>query len=112
MDPADIREDGNALLCLTPFMGCCDSTNGLFGEWFFPTGSQVQVSAVVGTPLYRNRGPSLVRLNRRSDLVPSGIYRCEILISIGVSDSLYVGLYPPGEGELNVSTIDVLVGTI
>ncbi len=97
--PSDIGETNNALLCLTPFAGCCDSSNGLAGDWFSPSGSEVQVS-LAGQSLYSDRGASVVRLNRRrADPVTSGVYRCELLTAVGVSVSLHVGLYPLGEGE-------------
>ena len=101
--PSDIGETNNALLCLTPVLDCCDSSNGLAGDWFFPSGSAVPVSGF-GTPLYRNRDPSVVRLNRRSDNVDSGVYRCELLSAVGVSVSLHVGLYPLGEGESTLTS--------
>ncbi|XP_064387176.1 uncharacterized protein LOC135335578 [Halichondria panicea] len=95
--PSDIGDTNNALLCLTPFSDCCDSSNGLAGNWFDPSGSEVAGDGF-GTPLYSDRGPSVVRLNRRADNVDSGVYRCELLTAVGVSMSLHVGLYPLGEG--------------
>ncbi len=94
--PSDIGETNNALLCLTPFPGCCDSSNG---NWFSPSGSTVQGSLAT-FPLYSDRGASVVRLNRRrADGITSGVYHCELLTAVGVSVSLHVGLYPLGEGE-------------
>ena len=54
----------------------------------------------VGESLYRNRRASLVRLNRQLavSMVTSGIYRCEILVGAGLSENVYVGLYPPDQG--------------
>ncbi len=93
--PSDIGDTNNALLCLTPFAGCCDSSNG---DWFSPSGSAVPGDGF-GLPIYSNRGASVVRLNRVAYPVTSGVYRCELLTAVGVSVSLHVGLYPLGEGE-------------
>ena len=99
VDPADIGEDNSALLCLTNYTSCCDTANGLFGEWYNPDMSVVQVRSA-GESLYRNRGPGLVRMNRQLpvSMVTSGIYRCEILSGAGLSEDVYVGLYPPDQG--------------
>ena len=102
VNPADIGENNNALHCLTNYMSCCDSTNGLSGEWFYPNATTVPVRGFVAASLYRNRGPSLVRLNRRSPVVSMdvGIYRCQILAGDGQNENVYVGLYPPDQGLL------------
>ena len=99
VDPADIGEDNSALLCLTNYISCCDGVNEEFGEWYNPDTSVVQVSSA-GESLYSERGSSLVRLNRQLpvSMVISGIYRCEILAGAGLSEDVYVGLYPPGQG--------------
>ena len=99
VNPADIGEDNNALLCLTNYTSCCDTANGLFGEWYNPDLSVVQIRGA-GESLYRNRRASLVRLNRQLDvsMVTSGIYRCEILAGASLSEDVYVGLYPPDQG--------------
>ena len=101
--PSDIGETNNALLCLTPVLDCCDSSNGLAGDWFYPNTGVVARNGF-GLPLFRNRGPSVVRLNRVADSVGSGVYRCELLSAVGVSVSLHVGLYPLGEGECALTT--------
>ncbi len=101
--PSDIGVTNNALLCLTPFSDCCDSSNGLAGNWFFPSGPAVPGDGF-GLSFYSDRGPSLVRLNRVTDNVDSGVYRCELLSAVGVSVSLHVGLYPLDEGESALSS--------
>ena len=103
MTPSDIGVTNNALLCLTPFSDCCDSSNGLAGNWFFPSGPAVPGDGF-GLSFYSDRGPSLVRLNRVTDNVDSGVYRCELLSAVGVSVSLHVGLYPLDEGESALSS--------
>ena len=109
VDPADIGEDNSALLCLTNYVSCCDSSNELFGEWFYPNTSAVPIRGFGAASLYRNRGPSLVRLNRRSPVasMDAGIYRCQILAGAGQNENVYVGLYPPGQGVLPIIVIDI-----
>ena len=88
----DIGEGDNALLCLTDKPDCCKSPNGpLQGEFYYPN------SSAVGHPnkdtLYRNRGPQVVRLNRRNDVLsPTGVYRCEIPDLSGMNRSLYINI--------------------
>ena len=76
----DVGEGEDALLCFTDLARCCDSIGERSGEWFFPNGSLVQI-AMQGGDFYRNRGPSVVRLNRRnraSAVSPTGLYCCEV----------------------------------
>ena len=74
--------DDGALLCYTDLTQCCrdeHSSSGMaVGEWFYPNGSEVTISAS-GDDFYRNRGPSLVRLNRRNNATsPEGQYCCVV----------------------------------
>ena len=114
----DIGEDGNALLCVTDEPACCrraDVPAGMeaLGDWFFPNGTTVP-NAIIGfvgggtsgVPIiwefYRNRGPSVVRMNRRRGGV-TGIYRCEIPVSVApsvVNQNIYIGVYTASTGEL------------
>ena len=79
----DIGEgDDGALLCFTDLIQCChnDDTSGetALGEWFFPNGLAVQIHSA-GGDFYRTRGPSVVRLNRRSNAtIQTGTFCCEI----------------------------------
>lgn len=77
----DIGEgDCEALLCYTDLLECCQDGNteigvGTLGEWFYPNGS------VVGTrrdrqEFYVDRGPSVVRLNRRSNATSTTGWFC------------------------------------
>ena len=92
----DIAENDSALLCYTNSDGCCESSRK--GEWYFPSGTTVGVMND-GGDLYRNRGPSVVRLNRRNNaMMPTGVFRCEIPDVNGTNQSIYVGIYPHGEG--------------
>ena len=89
----DIGKGNNALLCVTDKLDCCKPLNGpLQGEFYYTDGSAVGYSQV--NSLYRNRGPQVVRLNRRNGSVPAltGIYRCEIPDSNGTNQSIYINL--------------------
>ena len=61
-----------------------------------------------GTHIYEVLAAQKVELHRRSGapLTPSGIYRCNIQTvashHFSTGDSVYVGLYPPGEGSYNI----------
>ena len=101
----NIGEDSNALLCVTNNTKCCARAQvpgkGILGDWFFPNGEKVPNSILDnGTVanIYRNRGPSVVRLHRRRGGVP-GIYRCEIPDTSGVNQNIYIGVYTASTGE-------------
>ena len=80
----DIGEgDCRALLCFTDLIECCRDNDtpageGTLGQWLYPNGS------VVGNKsdkqdFYIDRGPSFVRLNRRSNTMSTtGLFCCEI----------------------------------
>ena len=66
-----------ALLCETNLAGCCTNPN-VAGEWFFPNNSMVGINSD-GGGMYRNRGDSFVRLNRRPGITgPVGMYCCQV----------------------------------
>ena len=81
LDIQNIGEREDALLCVTPFKDCCKVKKR--GEFY-----NIRDGAALTVPkrgenksLYRNRGPSVVRLNRRKsgeDVVGdiAGLYRC------------------------------------
>ena len=49
---------------------------------------------------HRNRGSTVVRLLRNYDATsPTGIFHCEIADASGISQNIFVGLYPEGEGR-------------
>ena len=87
----DIGEEDNALLCMTDDPGCCNIENNKGGEFYYPNNSAVSYSTT--NSLYRNRGPQVVRLNRRNDtLSPTGRYRCEIPDSTGEKQNIYINI--------------------
>ena len=89
----DIGEGDSALLCVTDKHDCCKPPNGLLqGEFYFPNNSMVRNEAS-GDPLYINRGPQVVRFNKRSNAhPPAGIYRCDVPESTGLTISIYINI--------------------
>ena len=84
----DIGEGDDALLCMTDRSDCCRKPNG---EFYYPDSSAVGFSDT--NSLYRNRGPQVVRLNRRNDVLsPTGIYRCNIPDSSGINQNIYINI--------------------
>ena len=94
----EIGEGTMALFCFTNKSKCCSEALGLSGEWYFPNGSAVEKQDNGGA-LYRNRGPSVIRLNQKNtSLSPTGIFHCEVPLENGTNQNLYAGLYPINEG--------------
>ena len=91
----DIGERGNidALFCLTDDTQCCNIGGVQLGDWYFPNGTQLQDGQDASRDIYRNRGPSVVRLNRRNNATsPTGLYRCEIPDASGTTQTIYITL--------------------
>ena len=88
----DIGEGENALHCVTESTDCCHSITSVRAEFYYPNNSLVSFKAS-GDLLYRNRGPQVVRLNRRNDVLsPTGRYRCEIPDSTGMIQNSYINI--------------------
>ena len=86
----DIGEGDNALMCVTDNSACCDGDATGQGQFYYPDNSRVRFIDS-GDLWYRNRGPQVVRLNRRNDAVsPNGIYRCEIPDSTGTNRNISI----------------------
>ena len=87
--------DAGALLCITNSLACCTGT-GRAGEWFYPDRRMVPVMGN-GEPYYRNRGTSLIRLNRRSNqglsVLYTGVYCCQIPDQNNMIQTMCVGVY-------------------
>ena len=101
---SDIGEGSEALHCLTNKVDCCSGAEGpALGEWYFPSNGSAVGSSNGGGSIYRNRGPSTVRLNRRNNaMMPTGVFRCEVLDANGTNQNVYVGVYLPGVGKLRL----------
>ena len=103
----EIGEGSAALYCLTNKNDCCrksDTPQGVggIGEWFFPNGSLVH-NDYSGDDIYRGRGPSFVRLQRRNNAQTTGVFRCEIPDASGANQTLYVGVYPVNSGSPSIT---------
>ena len=112
------EDDDDPLLCVTDLTTCCrggDTPPGIsaLGDWIFPNGTAVPnrfINFIDGILIfwkfYRNRGPSVVRMNRREGGV-DGIYHCVVPVSLGppiVYQNIYIGVYTASTGELYMHT--------
>ena len=97
----DIGESDDALLCMTDNTACCsrDQSPGrnILGDWYYPNGTGVANNGEMWE-FYKNRGQSVVRMNRRRGGV-NGIYHCVIPDTTGVDHTIYIGVYTAGSGE-------------
>jgi len=109
---------GDPLLCMTDLADCCrggDTPPGYpsLGDWFFPNETAVpnmiidRVNNVdIIWEFYRNRGRSVVRMNRRGGGV-DGIYHCRIPVLVVPTifyQTIYIGVYTAGTGEWYMHT--------
>ena len=83
VNAGDISLYNDSLLCLTNATDCCGGDNRT-GDWFFPNGTIVDsFSDNGGSPnndfFSRNRGQSVVRLNRYNNPSERGRFHCELL---------------------------------
>ena len=101
MTITDIGEFRNALLCITNLSECCRQsyTGTSPRDWYYPNNGSVATSGT-GSEFYRNRDPSVVRLNRRNNATsPTGIYRCRIPVNNQTGVDIYVGVYNAISGK-------------
>ena len=96
VDAGNIGVNYDALLCHTNATDCCTpalSPGGVAeGDWKFPNGTPVDSStnnlnAGRTDFFFRNRGPSVVRLHRRSSPSERGRFSCELR-----GDTIYVNI--------------------
>ena len=91
------------VVCLTNLTTCCTSVHGSHrGHWYFPNMTRLQKD----DSIYEVRGNKRINLHRDNNVTsPSGIYRCDVPTYIPHQDpvrlSVYVGLYPPSEGNID-----------
>ena len=77
MNISDIGTGDLALLCVTDLQECCGSLG--HGEWYFSNNNMIVSTKESNTDFYRDRGDSVVRLNRRNNVtMPIGEYCCEV----------------------------------
>ena len=90
----DDSTDNTALLCITNRPGTPKT-----GDWYAPDGTRVNDTSVPG--VIRNRGPMVVRLRRTTiDTAPEGIYWCSVPDATSTFQTVYVGLYNTGRGNV------------
>ena len=93
-----------ALQCITPYEFCCRADDDPFssmesGHWFRPGSLVPFTSSSFAFFVFRETGR--VSLSRSTLYTPeSGIYQCQIPGVSGSIETLHIGLYPDGEGEL------------
>ena len=67
--PSSVVHENDALQCITDKPLCCMDGTVMFGEWYYPSGDQVDVfdPSINSNTFYQNRGPNdgTVNLNRR-----------------------------------------------
>ena len=81
VDVDNIGVNDNALLCHTNKSTCCETPTAYrAGHWYFPNEMPVKIlgSNPPENVFYRNRGPSIVRLNRRGNPSERGRFQCEV----------------------------------
>ena len=89
--------DNTALLCNTNRRPLFGTYSG--GDWYEPDGTIVDGSDVPGVT--RNRGAFVVRLKRTTTgTAHEGIYWCSVLDAASTPQTVYVGLYNPGGGNV------------
>ena len=87
-----VGENENGLICKTNKQNCCGNKPNRFGEFYYPNGAKVLIKSSQDG-FYRNRGDSLIRLNRRAGTVsPTGRYSCVIPDSSGVDQKIFANL--------------------
>ena len=102
MTITDIGEIRNALVCITNFSECCRQsyTGNSPREWYYPNNGSIVRNSPAGRDFYRDRGPSVVRLNRRNNATPpTGIYQCTIPVNNQIGVDIYVGVYNANSGK-------------
>ena len=91
VNAGDVGLNYDALLCLTNATNCCGGSNRM-GEWHFPNGTVVGSFSDNGGSIHndffsKNRGQSVVRLNRYNSPSERGRFSCELL-----GDTIYVNI--------------------
>ena len=92
----------DALLCMTNQTVCCQppytgNMGPVLGDWYFPNGTEVS-SVGVHSDIYRTRGQMVVRLHRRRG-GEGGIYRCEIPVTVNITQTAVISVYSASTGE-------------
>ena len=105
---------GNTLRCNTNLITCCSNEEGEHrGGWCSPDGQRLSFFTS-SDDIVMDRELQVVHLVRRNNAtIPSGIYRCDIetvAFHHGfIGETVYVGLYPPSEGNIISASMLILV---
>ena len=98
-------DGSDSVVCNTNLTTCCTDVQGSHrGHWYFPNNMTRLRDDQRGDSISELRGYKRVDLHRGNNVTsPSGIYRCDIETNVPhqnpVRLSVYVGLYPPNEGN-------------
>ena len=110
MDVDDIGEgDAAALLCHTNKVDCCTNimSQTRAGEWYSLGNEEMKVGTLGKPPhnnlFYRDRGTSVVRLNRRGSPQERGRFRCEVPNANGITQKVYVNIGMSSKAKLFVT---------
>ena len=101
----DIGEVEGALVCSTDKKDCCDNESDIHGNWFLPNGSKVLATNNTHfEAAYVTWGNQTVGLNHVNnsnslELLPRGVYHCEMMDKNNTTHHLYVGIYHENEGK-------------
>ena len=92
MNVDDIGEGGDALLCHTNKSDCCYRNRA--GEWYYPDETNVGIKGYLPPEnlFYRNRGQSVVLLNRCGNPAERGLFRCRVPDANNLLQTIYVNI--------------------
>ena len=99
-----IGEGDAALLCMTEYSTCCKQPDR--GNWFLPNGTRVPSSGQQWD-FHRTRGNMTVSLHRRRG-GEDGVYRCEVLDAMNITQTIYIGVYTADTGEQYINILQCL----
>ena len=101
------RDGSDSIQCHTNVESCCRGAQGPHrGDWFNPDNQRLPF-AMEGNLLFEDRHAQRVDLRKRNVTSPTGIFRCDIDVSVvdgepPVKKSVYVGLYLSDGGESKI----------
>ena len=98
--------DEESLLCITDNTGCCGR---IIGEWYFPNRSTVRTEGEGGS-FYKNRGPHVVRLHRRHNvMMPTGLFCCEVPDAEKVTQRVCITVESETDQREHVTTVTTMI---
>ena len=105
---------GLGIYCLTPNLECCSDSEtpnaaSVTREWYLPDGRPLTSDNL---PFIKTLYSSAVTLHRDRfsfSSASSGVYRCEIPNASGISQNIFVGVYPQEDGEIDIIILYILI---